>query len=100
MVCGARDASPEALRALSELARAAIRAENVRRAALPIAERVAEDARRREGRARLDRIRRRAALDEHGGTCGAETFHTGTGLVGRCTREPDHDGDCAVGGRW
>lgn len=33
-------------------------------------------------------------------TCGRETFHTGTGLAGRCTREPDHDGDCAAGGHW
>lgn len=65
MVCGARDASPEALRALAELARAAIRAEDARRAALDPAERAAEDARRAEGRTRLDRIRRRAVPDEH-----------------------------------
>jgi hypothetical protein len=61
-VCGARDASPEALEALAELARAAVRAVELERAAMTPAQRAELDARR----ARLERIRRRARLDERG----------------------------------
>lgn len=58
--CGVPDdAPPEVWRALAEVARAAVRAEDARRAALSAPERAAEDARAAEAAARLVRVRRR-----------------------------------------
>jgi hypothetical protein len=61
MACGVpKDAPAEVWSALEEVARAAIRSEEARRAALSPTVREAEDVRRVEGLARLERIRRRA----------------------------------------
>jgi len=57
-LCGTREASPEVLAAVDELAAAVIRAEEARRAALSAEERSAEDARRK---AAADRIAERTA---------------------------------------
>lgn len=65
MACGVpTDAPPGTWEALADLARAAIRMEEQRRAHLTPEQRATEDNHRAEGRARLDRIRRRAAADE------------------------------------
>jgi hypothetical protein len=63
-VCGTdREPTPQLLAAVDELAAAAIRAEETRRAALSPEQRAAEDTRRAEGAARLSRIRHRARGD-------------------------------------
>jgi hypothetical protein len=62
-VCGTKPAPPELLAAVDELARAVVRMEEARLAALPPAERAEEDARRAAGQARLRRLQRRARED-------------------------------------
>ena len=63
-VCGGVSMSDDDRAALADIARAAIRHEERRRAALTLEERAAEDAHRERGRQRLAAIRRRAWGDQ------------------------------------
>jgi hypothetical protein len=60
MVCPGQAETPELRTALVDLAKAVVDMEARRRAALPVEDREAEDARRAESQARLRRIQARA----------------------------------------